>query len=74
MSGLKINFHESELFLFWGAKDKKYEYAKIFTCPIGTLPMKYLGLLVDKNRKKVKSLLNVWLQDFSHYEMLRLEL
>ena len=54
MSGLKINFHKSELFLFGEAESKKDEYAKIFTCPIGTLPMKYLGLPVDKGRIRNK--------------------
>ena len=41
LSGLKINFHKSGLFLFGEAIDKKDEYAKIFTCPIGAFPMKY---------------------------------
>ena len=50
MSVLKINFHKSELFLFGEAVNKKDEYAKKFTCPVGALPMKYLGLPIDKNR------------------------
>lgn len=44
MSGLKINFHKSELFLFGEAANKKQEYSKIFTCPVGDLPLKYLGI------------------------------
>lgn len=54
ISGLKINFHKNELFLFGDAINKVDEYTRIFTCPIGSLPMRYLGLLVDekKNRNK----------------------
>lgn len=48
MSGLKINFHKSELFLFGDAINKAENFAQIFTCPIGSLPMKYLGLHIDK--------------------------
>lgn len=54
MFGLKINFHKSELFLFGEAANKKEEYARIFTCPIGTLPPKYLGLPVDEKRNRNK--------------------
>lgn len=41
MSGLKTNFHKSELFLFFGrgVVDKANSFAEIFTCPIGSLPM-----------------------------------
>ena len=36
------------------AEDKKQEYSRIFTCHVGDLPMRYLGLLVDKKRIKNK--------------------
>jgi hypothetical protein len=55
MSGLKINFHKSEFFCLGEAKDIKDLYADIFTCPIGNLPMKYLGVPID-NKKINKSL------------------
>jgi hypothetical protein len=55
MSGLKINFHKSEIFCFGKAKEIDYLYADIFTCPIGSLPMKYLGVPID-NKKINKSL------------------
>jgi hypothetical protein len=55
MSGLKINFHKSEIFCFGKAKEIDYLYADIFTCPIGCLPMKYLGVPID-NKKINKSL------------------
>jgi hypothetical protein len=56
MSVLKIiNFHKSEIFCFGNAKEIDYLYADIFTCPIGNLPMKYLGVPID-NKKINKSL------------------
>lgn len=54
MSDLKINFHKSELFLFGNATDKTKEYSRIFTCHVGALPMKYLGLHVDEKRIRNK--------------------
>jgi hypothetical protein len=56
MSGLKINFHKSEILYFGDAKEIDFLYADIFTCPIGNLPMKYLGVPIDK--KKINK--NLW--------------
>jgi hypothetical protein len=55
MSGLKINFHKSEIFCLGEAKDIEDLYADIFTYPISNLPMKYLGVPID-NKKINKSL------------------
>jgi hypothetical protein len=57
MSGLKINFHKSEILCFDNAKEIDYLYVDIFTCPIGNLPMKYLGVSIDK--KKINK--NLWI-------------
>ena len=54
MSGLKINFHKSELFLFGEAADKSEQYKRIFTCSNGSLPMRYLGIPVNKMRIRNK--------------------
>lgn len=54
MYGLKVNIHKSEFFLFEDDVGKADEYASIFTCPIGSLPMKYLGLPIDKKRIRNK--------------------
>lgn len=54
MSRLKINFHKSKILLFGNAIDKSEDYSRIFTCPVGTLPMKYLGLPVDEKRIRNK--------------------
>jgi hypothetical protein len=44
LSGLKINFHKSELFFFGKAKECQDEYEHIFGCAVGALPFKYLGI------------------------------
>ena len=35
LSGLKINFHKSELFYYGEAKEAQQEYMNIFGCPVG---------------------------------------
>jgi hypothetical protein len=44
LSGLKINFHKSELFCFGEAKQMENEYKTLFGCDIGSLPFRYLGI------------------------------
>ena len=36
LSGLKINFHKSELFCYEVAKDDQNEYTQIFRCDMGS--------------------------------------
>jgi hypothetical protein len=47
ISGLKINYQKSEIFLVGGDNDIANFYADMFGCQIGTLPMKYLGVPVS---------------------------
>ena len=44
LSGLKINFHKSELFCFGEAAETSQEYADIFGCQLGQFPIRYLGI------------------------------
>ena len=44
LSGLKINFHKSELFCFGETKDRVAEYVELFGCKEGVLPFRYLGI------------------------------
>jgi hypothetical protein len=44
ISGLKINFHKSELFCFGEAKNKIEEYIWLFGCKEGEFPFRYLGI------------------------------
>ena len=45
LSGLKINYHKSEIVCFGDAKNNSEKFTDIFTCVEGKLPMKYLGIL-----------------------------
>lgn len=44
LSGLKINFHKSELFCFGDVRDHEYQYSQLFGCNIGSYPFQYLGI------------------------------
>jgi hypothetical protein len=44
LSGLKINFHKSEIFCFGKAKDEEHQYKHIMGCESGSLPIWYLGI------------------------------
>jgi len=44
LSGLKINFHKSELFCFGAAKSHALEYKRIFGYVEGSFPFRYLGI------------------------------
>jgi hypothetical protein len=52
LSGLKINFHKSELFN-GTTKDCEQHYAKLFGCKLGDLPFRYLG--IPMNHKKLSN-------------------
>jgi hypothetical protein len=70
---LKINFHKSEVFCFWEASQVIEIYVDIFSCPIKSIPMKYLGLPIDNKRlsktqwgieEKLEKKLEVWRRRF----------
>jgi hypothetical protein len=44
LSGLKINFHNSEIFYFGEDKEMQEQYSNIFGCQVGSYPFKYLGI------------------------------
>jgi hypothetical protein len=50
LSGLKINFHKSELFCFGEAKDDANQYAELFGCGLGSFPISYLGIPIHYRR------------------------
>lgn len=47
MSGLKINFHKSEVVFFGYSQADQERKANMLNCKLGTLPMKYLGIPVS---------------------------
>jgi hypothetical protein len=44
VSGLKINFHKSDIFYYGRAKESEQQYAELFGCKPGSLPFRYLGI------------------------------
>jgi hypothetical protein len=50
LSGLKINFHKSELFCFGEAQDNINAYTNLFGCGNGQFPMRYLGIPIHYRR------------------------
>jgi hypothetical protein len=60
LSGLKINFHKSEILCYGNARELGREYSEIFGCDIGNLPFRYLGIpmhhrkLRNSDRKEVE--------------------
>jgi hypothetical protein len=50
LSGLKINFHKSEIFYFDQGKDYKLQYEQLFGCKKGTYTFKYLGIPMHYRR------------------------
>lgn len=68
MSGLKINYHKSEVVMFGYGEDQQQEIANVLNCKVGQLPVSYLGFpisdralgvenfqpMVNKMRKKLQ--------------------
>src|SRR6266542_370323 len=50
LSGLKINFHKSELFCFGNAQDTTAQYAELFGCEHGQFPIRSLGIPIHYRR------------------------
>ena len=44
LSGLKINFHKSEIFCFGEAKNCESQYMELFGYNLGSFPIRYLGI------------------------------
>ena len=44
LSGLKINFHKSEIFCFGQAKEMEQQYSHLSGCQFGMHPFRYLGI------------------------------
>jgi len=60
LSGLKINFHKSELFCYGAANANQLDYTQIFGCNVGSFSFRYLGIpmhhqkLMNKDWKHVE--------------------
>jgi hypothetical protein len=60
LSGLKINFHKSEMFCYGAARARQLEYTLIFGCDLGSYPFRYLGIPMHHRK-----LMN---KDWKHFE------
>jgi hypothetical protein len=47
LSGLKINFHKSEIFCYGAAREMETLYTSLFGCNSGNYPFRYLGIPMD---------------------------
>lgn len=47
LSGLKINFHKSEVYVFGYPQQEKERMANMLNCVLGRLPLRYLGIPVS---------------------------
>jgi hypothetical protein len=52
LSGLKINFHESEVFCFGKAKEVEKDYITLFGCEPGSFIFRYLEILIHHRKLK----------------------
>jgi hypothetical protein len=52
VSGMRINFHKSEVIPLNLEEDVVHEISHILSCPVGTLPFKYLGVPLHFNKLK----------------------
>ena len=64
MSGLKINFHKSEIFCYGKANEFEDEYIELFGCNAGQYPFRYLGILMHHRQL----LNNDWRKVEEHFE------
>jgi hypothetical protein len=55
LSGLKNNFHKSDIFYFGRAKEEEEQYKELFGCESGSFPFRYLGIQIHyRNLKNSK--------------------
>lgn len=55
LSGLKINFHKSEVYVFGVQQDEKERLANMLNCVLGELPLKYLGIPVSNKHLNISA-------------------
>ena len=55
MTGLKINYHKSEVLVIGVDKGEQDRVANMLNCKVGKLPMNYLGLPISDRKLGVKT-------------------
>lgn len=48
MSGLKVNYHKSEVFVVGVKREETVRIANIFNCKLGKLSLTYLGIEIGE--------------------------
>jgi hypothetical protein len=59
MSGLKINYHKSEVYPMGLSESEQNEVANMLNCKVGCLPMVYLGIPVSDKHLGINALKGV---------------
>jgi hypothetical protein len=62
MSGLKINYEKSEVFVLGCFDEEQKRVAEMFNCNNGSLPLKYLGIMVNNKHMPASDLSYVHLK------------
>jgi hypothetical protein len=60
MSGLKVNYQKSEVMVVGGTEEEQNYVASMFNCNIGSLPMKYLGVMISDRHMSAADLSYVY--------------
>lgn len=55
LTGLKINYHKSEVYVFWVKQEEKERLANMLNCVLGVMPMKYLGIPVSDKHLNISA-------------------
>ena len=55
MSGLKINYHKSEVIVFGVEEEEQQRIANMLNCKIGKLPMTYLGIPISEKTARLEN-------------------
>jgi len=55
MSGLKINYHKSEVYVFGVVEARQNEISNMLNCRVGSLPLSYLGFPIHGKKLPVKA-------------------
>ena len=55
LSGLRINYHKSEVFVFGAHQDEKEKMANMLNCVLGEMPMKYLGIPISDKHLNINA-------------------
>jgi hypothetical protein len=62
MSGLKINYEKSEVFVLGCFDEEQKIVAEMFNCNNGSLPLKHLGIMVNNKHMPASNLSYVHLK------------